>query len=133
MTREQRPAGDRFVVAQGEEPFWSRVRAEVEPGEHCACMPFGPAEAEPTLADCFRVLLTGREVYGASYNRVVIELAQVPAFARFVREAPADLCNSVSNPIGHDPLPREPYSGDAERALGQAVARTLGLVDRWWL
>lgn len=126
-------AGDRFVVARGRPHLWQRVRSDVDPGEQCSWMSFGPKDGAATLADCIHVLLTVRESYGAKYNRAVTELAQVPAFARFIHEAPADLCNSVSNPMSDDPLPREPYGRDAERRLGQAVARTLGLSDEWWI
>ena len=38
----------------------------------------------------------------------------------------------ISNPIGLDPLSREPYSREVEAQLGRVVGQTLGLPDRWW-
>lgn len=46
---------------------------------------FGPKDGEATLADCTHIFLTAREMYGVSYNRLTIELAQVPAWAKMIK------------------------------------------------
>ena len=107
-------AGNRFVVACGQKELWSRVRAEISSDELCGWLALGPKDGNATLADCMAVFLSAREGYGASYNRVVLELAQVPAFASFIHNDPQDLCNFVSSPATTIPLPREPYSYDAQ-------------------
>ncbi|MGI3902264.1 MAG: hypothetical protein ACRYGP_29965 [Janthinobacterium lividum] len=128
-----RLAGDRFVIASGQRLLWDRVRGEVDAEEQCAWMAFGPKDGVATLAHCFRLFLTAREVYGANLNRVVLELAQVPAFAQFVRERPERLGETVSNPLSLDPPSREPYDYAIERQLGNVVGQTLGLPDEWWV
>lgn len=113
------PAGDRFViVGDGQDSLWRRVRREIEPSErNVAWMPFG---VKPTIADCFDVWLIGREIYGANYNRVTFELAQVPAFARWLKSRPADLCNYVSNSCARA-LSIEPYSEAATTRLRNLI------------
>lgn len=126
-------AKERFVIASGQQELWRRVRVEVDSDENCAWHGFGPENGNATLADCFEVFIRGREVYGAHYNRVSLELAQVPAFARFIKDRPSDLCNWVSNPISISPLERHRYSDDAMAKLGGRIASTLGLGEDWWL
>jgi hypothetical protein len=126
-------AGDRFVVASGQRLLWDRVRGEVDPDEQCAGMAFGLKDGAATLSACFRLYLTARETYGANLNRVVLEMAQVPAFAGFIRERPERLSDAISNPISSAPLPREPYDHAIERQLGNVVGQTLGLPDEWWV
>ncbi len=94
-------------------------------------MPFGPKDGKATLADCIWVFLQAREQYGANLNRIMLELAQVPAWTQFIRDAQqnANFCNFVSNPVSSDPLPREPHSYEAERRLRRRINVTLGLPD----
>jgi hypothetical protein len=73
------PAGDKFVIASGQRELWRRVRSEIDADENCHWHSFGPKDGKATLADCTRIFLTAREVYGANYNRLTIELAQVGA------------------------------------------------------
>lgn len=131
MTLER--AGGRFVIASGQRELWSRVRREIDAGERCSWNAFGPKDGKATLADCMRVFLHGREMYGADYNRTTIELAQVPAWAQFIKDAPSDLCNWISNPVTFTPLPRDRYDRDVEAKLGRQIAATLSLDEDWWL
>lgn len=130
---EPAPAGDRFVIASGQRELWSRVRREVNPQERCAWHGFGSKDGKVTLAECMRIFIHGREMYGANYNRVTLELAQIPVWAKFIKDAPSDLCNWVSNPVTTTPLPRAAYDRDVEAALGRQIAATLGIDDQWWL
>jgi hypothetical protein len=131
---EGRPdqASDRFVVASGQRELWARVRLEVDPAAQCSWQSFGPKDGQATLADCMTIFIMAREMYGAAYNRLTLELAQIEAFARFIKEGPLDLCNWVSNPTSHTPLPRVGYDSRAEQRLGRRIAGTLGLEDDWW-
>lgn len=129
---EMAHAGDKFVIASGQRELWSRVRREIAADRHCHWHKFGPVDGKASLADCARIMLQAREVYGANYNRVTIELAQVPAWAKFIKEAPSDLCNWVANPMVVEPLPRERYSVEAETRLGNQIAETLRLEEDWW-
>jgi hypothetical protein len=128
-----KPAGDRFVIASGQRALWSRVTREISlDGKADGWNGFGPKSGKATLADCFRIFITAREHYGANYNRAVLELAQVPAFARFIKGIPSDLGNWVSNPTSCDPLPREVYTDEATAKLGARIAATLNLAEDWW-
>jgi hypothetical protein len=124
-------AGNGFVVARGTTEMWRRVRAEVHPNEECAWMTFGPKDGEATLADCLWAFLQAREQYGVNLNRLMLELARVPVWAKFIHdtEKHADFCNFVSNPVSDDPLPREPYNRDVEESLRRRVNETRGLPD----
>jgi hypothetical protein len=125
-------ADERFVIAAGQRELWSRVRREINPKEKCSWMSFGPKDGKATLADCFGVFISSREMYGASYNRLVLELAQVPAFATFIKERPSDLGNWISNPVTYAPLPRDRYDQEVETKLGRKIAATLNLDEEWW-
>ena len=112
-------AGERFVIAKGKDALWRRVRREIDADRRCAWLAFG---IKPTLADCFEVWLEGRERYGSNYNRVTLELAQVPAFAEWLRSRPNDLCNYVSNPYATTaPLTREGYDPEVEARLRRII------------
>jgi hypothetical protein len=125
-------ADDRFVVACGQRELWSRVRREVDPEGNCGWAKIGQASGKPKLADCMRVFLMAREVYGVSFNRLMLEFARIPSFAKFVKDDPADLGNSISNPMGKGPLPRPSYDSNVETVLGRRIAATLDLEDDWW-
>ena len=127
-------ADGRFVVAAGQRELWARVRAEIAPDEECGWFSLGPKDGNATLADCLTALITAREQYGASYNRIVMELARVPSFARYIVEntKTSDLCNLVSNPISEASLTREPYNRDVEEALGRRVESTLHMESDEW-
>jgi hypothetical protein len=71
-------------------------------------------------------------VYGANYNRVTLEMAQVPTFAQFIKDAPSALGNWISNPITRTPLPRDGYDFEVHAALGNRIAATLGISEDWW-
>jgi hypothetical protein len=79
-----------------------------------------------------RVFLSAREVYGVSFNRLMLEFSRIPAFAKFVKDNPSDLGNSVSNPIGKGSLPRPSYDEKVETELGRRIAVTLDLEEDWW-
>jgi hypothetical protein len=110
-------AGDRFVVAFGQDELWRRVRREIDRDENCSWEPFG---AKPTMGDCFEVWINGRERYGANYNRVTFELACVPSFRRWLRTRPNDICNYVSNACASS-LAVQPYSHDDKERLAEIV------------
>lgn len=129
---ETEDAGDRVVIASGQRLLWRRVKNEVDKNGLAAWHDFGPPDGKATLADCMRVFLQCREIYGANYNRLTIELAQVPAWARFIKEAPSSLGNWISNPITKAPLPRPGYDAAIEEQLGRQIAATLDLDEDWW-
>jgi hypothetical protein len=125
-------ADDRFVIACGQRELWFRVRSLIDRDGHCAWAEFGPDTGKPTLADCMLVFLQAREVYGVSYNRLVLEFAQIPAFAEMIHKSKVDLCNWVSNPSKQVPLPRPAYDRKIEEQLGERIEATLKLPDDEW-
>jgi hypothetical protein len=126
-------ADDGFVVACGQRELWSRVRRIIDRGEHCAWDKIGPETGKPTLADCMGVFLRARECYGVSYNQLVLEFAQIPAFARMIYKSKVGLGDWVSNPITRSPLPRAAYDQAVAEQLGERIAVTLKLPgdDEW--
>jgi hypothetical protein len=125
-------ADDRFVIACGQRELWSRVRSLIDREAHCAWNALGPDTGNPTLADCMYVFLSARECYGVSYNQLVLEFAQIPAFAEMLYKSKVDLCNWVSNPIKNAPLPRAAYDQEIEERLGQRIEGALKLPDDEW-
>jgi hypothetical protein len=72
-------------------------------------------------------------MYQVNRNKFVFEAAKIPVFAKFLRNARADLCNYVSNSIYTDHATKpEPYSDQALRRLGGIVSRTLGCDEDWF-
>ena len=125
-------ADDRFVIACGKRELWSRVRRLIDRDAHCAWDKFGPDKGKPTLADCMLVFLRARECYGVSYNRLVLEFAQIPAFAQMIHKSKVGLCDWVSNPMTQAPLPRAAYDQKIEEQLGERIEATLKLPDDEW-
>jgi hypothetical protein len=136
---DDRDAGERFIVAQGEDALQSRIHPEIErlwPRLHREDDPegqyvqqhFGPFTGKATLADCLLVFLHAREVWGVTLDRALLELARVPAFARFLDEK---LCCGqwlgFSYLEAFEPQPRELYSAETSERLRRRVIETLGL------
>jgi hypothetical protein len=125
-------AGKRFVIANGKTALWRRVRSEIDPNERCSWNAIHQGRPEPTLGDILDMMLTVAPCYGIRKSTFVIEAAQIPVFAKFIKEASAraSLCNYVSSSMV-DKL--EDYDRDEHIALGRAVNRTLGIDDKdWW-
>ena len=127
------PAGDRFIIEDGQDALWRRVRSEISEGERCAWMRIHRAGKAVGLGDILDMMLTVVPLYRVSQNRFVFEAAKIPVFAKFLRSAPADLCNYVSNSCypDHEAKP-EPYSDATMRQLGRVVSHTLGCEDDWF-
>lgn len=134
-------ARDRFIVAQGGDALWSRIHPEIErlwPRLHSEDGPvgqyveqsFGPFNGKATLADCMLVFLHAREIWGVTLDRALMELARVPAFARFVDEK---LCCGqwlgISDLEAFEPRPRELHSAETGEELRRRVIETLGLPE----
>ena len=125
-------ADGRFVIACGQRELWSRVRRQIDRDGHCAWNKFGPETGKPTLADCMVVFLRARECYGASYNQLVLEFAQIPAFAQMIYKSAIGLFEWISNPMTSAPLPRQAYDHKIEEQLGERIQATLKLPDDEW-
>jgi hypothetical protein len=78
------PAGKRFVVARGQEALFARVQREVGGNEHCAWNSIAPKHERETLEHCVAVFLSVTGFYGVQHGRALMEMAQVPVFARFL-------------------------------------------------
>lgn len=131
--RSGKPAGDHFIIENGQNALWPRVRREIDQDEHCAWMPVHRRNKGAQLEDILDMMLTVVPCYGVSLNRFVFETAKIPIFANFLRHARADLCNYVSNSCfpDHQSKP-EPYSDANMCRLGTIVSRTLGCDENWF-
>lgn len=122
--------GNRFLIARNEEDLWQRVRMELDPHENCHWEYI--SEGEPTIEDMFNLYLVNATSYGVSHNRFMLEAAQVPVFAKFLRGSKFGLCNYVDNPSFFQPVPgRERYSPESMRTLESAISATLGIEAGW--
>ena len=75
------------------------------------------------------VFLHAREVWGVTLDRALRELARVPAFARFLDEAPYGRGFGISDLEAFEPQPRELYSVKTSEELRRRVIETLGLPE----
>jgi hypothetical protein len=126
-------AGDRFVIENGQARLWPRVRQEIAADERCLWMPVQELNAGSRIEDILNMMLTVVLPYGVSLNRFVLEAAKIPVFAQFLRDAPHDLGNYVSNPVKSGvAIKMEPYSEETKNRLGQIVSETLGIEDDWY-
>jgi len=131
--RRTEPAGDHFIIENGRDALWPRVRREIDPDRHCAWMPVHRRDKGAQLEDILDMMLTVVPMYQVNRNKFVFEAAKIPVFAKFLRNARADLCNYVSNSIYTDHATKpEPYSDQALRRLGGIVSRTLGCDEDWF-
>jgi hypothetical protein len=128
------PAADRFIVENGQERLWPRVRMEIDRGEHCAWNHVHRRDKGAHIEDILDMMLTVVQSYRINHNKFVFEAAKIPVFARFLHKGRADLCNYVSNSCFHThKLGLEPYTdGDMQR-LGRIVANTISLPQDWFL
>jgi hypothetical protein len=126
------PVGDRFIIENGQEALWRRVRIAIDRDEKCAWMPIYRFNQGASIEDILDMMLTVVPTYGVNLNRFVFEAAKIPMFATFLRNARADLCNYVSNPIHKEPQVPEPYTNENMRRLGGIVSRTLRCDEDWF-
>jgi hypothetical protein len=126
-------AGDRFVIAYGQDEMWARVRREISADERCAWMPLHRGGDKAKIEHILHLILCVVPMYQVNHNRFMFEAAKIPAFAKWLRySARADLCNYVSNPVSRDAIAPAPYSDKEMRHLGGIVNATLGIDDDWF-
>lgn len=130
-----KPAEDVFVIANGQDALWRRVRAEISRDEQCAWMPVQRMNKGAQIEDILDMMLTVVPMCVVNLNRFVFEAAQIPVFARFLRDARSDLCNYVPNGMfpDHVAKPRGRYQDTDMRSLGTIVSSTLGCDEEWFL
>ena len=127
------PAGDRFIIENGQEALWPRVRAEISRAEHCAWMSVHRRNKGAHLEDILDMMLTVVPSYQVNQNKFVFEAAKIPMFAKFLHDARADLCNYVSNTCYPDrSVIPEPYTNEKMQKLGCIVSHTFGVDEDWF-
>jgi hypothetical protein len=132
-TSDDGPAGDRFIIENGDDALWPRVRQEIDRKEQCAWMPIHPGRKTPRIEDILDLMLTVVPIYRINHNRFVFEAAKIPVFAKFLRNARADICNYVSNSCYPEyALKLEPYSNENKERLGRLVSQTLKCQEDWF-
>ena len=130
--RRDGAAMDAFVIEDGQEALWRRVRSELDVDGKCAWNPVHQGSSEPTLSDILNMMFTVVPTYRVNHNRFVFEAAKIPVFAKFLYAAPSGLANYVSNTAFPEALPLEAYSPEATRRLGEIVSETLGIEADWF-
>ena len=130
---DDNPAGDRFVIENGQSNLWPRVRMEIDRGEHCSWGPVHRRDKGAHIEDILDMLLTVVPTYRINHNRFAFEAAKIPVFAKFLRYARADLCNYVSNSChAKHELALEPYSDANMRRLGQITSEAIKIEPDWF-
>jgi hypothetical protein len=128
-----KPASENFIIENGQEALWRRVRREIDRNEQCFWMPIHRRDKGAQLEDLLDMMLTVVPTYGVSMNKFVFEAARIPIFASFLRNSRHDLCNYVSNCCFPDYHPNpEQYSDASMRKLGAIVSRTLQCDEEWF-
>lgn len=131
--RRNEPAGDAFVIANGKDALWHRVRTEIDAEEKVAWNDIHYGSSEPSIIHILDMLLTVIPMYRINHNRFMLEAAQIPCFAEFLKAAPATLSNYVSNSIYPDAvMPLEPYSPQIVARLGAVASQTLNVEPNWF-
>ena len=124
------PVGDRFIIENGQEAFWRRVRREIEPNEHCNWSNIQRMNKGSQIEDILDMMIIVVPIYGVNHNRFMFEAAKIPVFAQYLYNGrSADLCNYVSNSLVKT---AEPYSDDSMRKLGRIVSSALGRDADWF-
>ena len=123
------PAGDRFVIENGQEALWRRVRREIDANEQCNWMPVNRFNKGSDIEDILDMLITVVPTCGVNHNRFILEAAKIPVFAQFLRNGRSDLCNYVSNSLLET---HEPYSDDKMRKLGNIVSSAICCEPDWF-
>ena len=130
--RSGEPAGDHFIIENGQEALWQRVRNEIDQTENCLWRPIQRVNKGAQLEDILDMMLTVVPTYQVNLNKFVCEAARIPVFARFLHDARSDLCNYVSNSSFPDHASKpERYGDENMRRLGTVVSRTLGCDEAW--
>ena len=128
-----KPAADQFIIENGQDALWRRVRLEISPDEDCLWMPIHRLNAGAQLEDILDMLITVVIPCGVNLNKFVYEAAKIPVFASFLRNARSDLCNYVSNSMFRDcAIKPEPYTDENMRKLGRIVSETLNCDEDWF-
>ena len=130
---DDEPARDKFIIELGQDSLWQRVRGEIRADERVSWMQINRTEKPVAIADLLHMMLVTVPSYHISHNKFVFEAAKIPVFAKFLRDAPADLGNYVSNTaFPNERIIPEPYSDAVMRKLGLIVNRTLGIDEDWF-
>lgn len=118
--RSGEPAGDHFIIENGQDALWRRVRSEIDRNEFCCWMPIHRTNKGAQLEDILDMMLTVVPTYCVNMNRFVFEAAKIPVFAKFLHEARSDICNYVANSAFTDYQSKpETYSDKNMRRLGE--------------
>ncbi len=131
--RKNAPAGDAFIIADGQDELWSRAHTEIDRDERCAWNAIHRGHDKARLEDILNLLLVTVPMYQISHNKFMFEAAKMPVFAKFLRySGNCDLCNYVSNSVFRDAVKPEAYSNENMRKLGRIVNDTLNIDDDWF-
>jgi hypothetical protein len=125
-SRDDQPAGDRFIIADGQDELWRRAGVEIISPINPAWHPVNCVGQPTDLGDILHMLLNTVPQYGVSHNKFLLEAAQIPVFAEFIRAADY-IPNYVSNPLHEAPLLREPYDSRVCARIEAVVKQALGL------
>lgn len=125
------PAGDRFIIENGQDALWRRVRTEISPTEVCMWSHIHRTNKGAQIEDILDMMLNVVPTLEVRLNTFLVEAAKIPVFAKFLRDGRHDLCNYVSNPC-FPGRGAEPYSDAEMRNLGTIVSRTLGCDENWF-
>ena len=122
---DNKPAKNRFVIANGQHELWRRVYVEITQDDRCAWNRVHPADCKPQIEDIMNLLICEVPTYQINHNQFLLEAAKIPVFAKYLNES-QNLNFLISNPLfENEPIIQEPYDVEVSLRLAQIIDATL--------
>lgn len=124
-SRDSRPAGHRFLIANGKDILRRRVYSEIDKKEICFSHRIHQGNGTVELSDIISLLICQVPTYQINHNKFLLEAAQIPIFAEYLYTH-GQLASLISNPVFDEfPIHQEPYDEKAAHRLAKRVELTL--------
>lgn len=122
---DNKPAKNRFVIANGQGELWRRIYVEITQDDRCAWNRVHPADRNPQIEDIMDLLICQVPTYQINQNKFLLEAAKIPVFAEYLNQS-ANLNYLISNPLfASEPIIQEAYDAEVSRTLAQIVEVTI--------
>ena len=82
------PAGDKFIVENGQSRLWPRVRMEIDKEENWAWNHVHRADKGAHIEDILDLMLTVVPAYRINHNKFVFESAKIPVLRKVPTQRP---------------------------------------------
>jgi hypothetical protein len=122
---DNKPAKNRFVIANGQHELWPRVYVEITQDDRCAWNRVHPADRKPQIEDIMNLLICEVPTYQINQNKFLLEAAKIPVFAEYLHQS-ANLNYIISNPLfASQPIIQEAYDAEVSLKLAHIIEETI--------